>query len=51
MLTARTKTNDDASLQLQQAAQELWKQRGKMCGTAVIQDPAVDLVVARNTNE
>jgi tetratricopeptide (TPR) repeat protein len=51
MLTKRIKKSDDVSLQLQQAAQELWKQRGKVCSTAIVQDPAMDLVLARNANE
>jgi tetratricopeptide (TPR) repeat protein len=51
MLSKRVRTSDDVNLQLQQAAQDLWKQREKACGAAVVQDQAVDLVLARTANE
>jgi tetratricopeptide (TPR) repeat protein len=51
LLAKRPKGNDDLSLQMQQAAQELWQQRSSVCAGTIPADKVIEMAMARNASE
>ena len=51
LLLKHPKSDEDLSLEMQQAAQDLWKQRAAVCGETPPSDKVVEMAMARNANE
>jgi tetratricopeptide (TPR) repeat protein len=51
LFSKRPKSDEDLSLEMQQAAQDLWKQRAAVCGEPSPSDKVIEMAMARNMNE